>query len=364
MSVRDDSNCRSLIAAGVLLLSLIACDALEPLMPATTEGLVTTFEGHTDTVSCVVFSPDSTTLASTSLDTTVRLWNIATGEELATLHGHSSKVYAAAFSPDGTLIASVGGDSWSPAPPLRFGEHETPHPYTPEIEMPTLFFSVILWDIATGTEQKRWEIETPMYTVAFSPDETMLAAGSAMGRIDGSVWLWNLTTGELKATLREREGVTVWSIAFSPDETTLASGNGMGITLWDVATGEMRASLAGGPVRSVVFSPDGALLASGAANGTVRLWDMATNQEQATLTKHDGIVYALAFSPDGGTLASAGQDGTVRLWDVATRDMIATIRIPKTWVVSVAFSPDETLLASGSSDGLIRLWDVAQVIGQ
>jgi WD40 repeat protein len=330
-------------------------------MPVTAEGLVAAFEGHTDTITCVVFSPDGTTLASTSLDTTVRLWDTATDDELLTLHGHSTKVYATAFSPDGTFIASAGGDSWAPAPPLRFGDYKTPSPYTPESETPTPF-SVILWDIATGTEQRRWEMETPMYTVAFSPDGTMLAAGSAMGKIDGSVWLWNLASGELEATLREREGETVWSVAFSPDAMTLASGNGAGITLWDVTTGEMEASLAGSPVRSVVFSPDGTLLASGAANGTVSLWDTATNQEQVMPAKHDGIVYALAFSPDGRTLASAGQDGTVRLWDVATGDALATRRVPQTWVTSVAFSPDGSLLASGSSDHLIRLWDVTQVL--
>jgi WD40 repeat protein len=332
-------------------------------MPATTKGLVAVLEGHTDTVTSVVFSPDGATLASTSLDTTVQLWDAATDENLLTFQGHSSKVYAAAFSPDGTLIASASGDSWAPAPPLRLSEHETPYPYTPESEMSTLF-SVILWDVTTGTEQRRWEVETPMYAVAFSPDGTMLAAGSAMGRIDGAVWLWNSTSGELRATLREREGETVWSVAFSPDAMMLASGNGAGITLWDVATGEVRASFAGNPVRSVVFSPDGTLLASGTANGTVSLWNTATNREQVMPTKHDGIVYALAFSPDGETLASAGQDGTVHLWDVAKRDMTATIRVPEAWVTSVAFSPGGTFLASGSSDAMIQLWDVAQVTDQ
>jgi WD40 repeat protein len=363
MTVRESSNHRLLIVVGLLLLSLTACDTLQSLMSASTEGLVAVFEGHTATVTGVVFSPDDTTLASASLDTTVRLWDIATDEELLTLRRHSNKVYAVAFSPDGTLVASASGDSWAPAPPLGFGEHETPYPYTPESEMPTLF-SVILWDVTTGAEQKRWGIETPTYAVTFSPDGTMLAAGSAIGKIDGSVWLWNLPSGELKATLRERERETVWSVAFSPDAMMLASGNGAGITLWDVTTGEVRASLAGSPVRSVVFSPDGTLLASGTASGTVSLWDAATNQEQVIPTKHDGIVYALAFSPDGEILASAGQDGTVRLWNVATKDTTAMIRIPETWVTSVAFSPDGTLLAFGSSDALIRLWDVAQVTGQ
>lgn len=340
-------------------------------MPPTTEGLVGTLQGHTGAVTCVAFSPDGTTLASCSVDTTVRLWDVAMGEELSTLYGHPTMVYAVAFSPNGTLLASGNGWFWVASHPLRFGERGVQQTPIPTIETPVpLPNKVILWDLATGTEQRRWEFDfdTPIYTVVFSPDGRTLATGggdpSGASSGESAVWLWNVATGELEATLRERKFATVWSIAFSPDGTVLASGNGVGITLWDVDTGESRASLSRGDIRSVVFSPDGTLLASGHPDGKVRLWDTATNQEWATLGEHDGIVYTLAFSPDGTLLASAGQDSLVRLWDVATKDVVATIRIPRTRTWSVAFSSDGTLLASGSDDGLIRLWDVAQVLGQ
>jgi WD40 repeat protein len=177
--------------------------------------------------------------------------------------------------------------------------------------------------------------------------------------MDDAVRLWAVGTGDMGATLRERQ--SVWSIAFSPDGKALASGNGAGITLWNLET-KRQEHLGEGPARSVAFSPDGTLLASGYPSGEILLWDTATSQAQATLAKHDECVFTLAFSPDGTLLASAGQDGTVRLWSVAEESQAATIHIPGTEVWSVAFSPDGMLLAAGTSDSLGRLWDVAQVI--
>jgi len=73
-----------------------------------------------------------------------------------------------------------------------------------------------------------------------------------------------------------------------------------------------------GPVYALAFSPDGATLATAGANGSIRLWDVATQQEIGTpMTAGPGPVYALAFSPDGATLATAGGDGRARLWNVA-----------------------------------------------
>ncbi|MEQ1839613.1 MAG: AAA family ATPase, partial [Verrucomicrobiales bacterium] len=156
----------------------------------------------------------------------------------------------------------------------------------------------------------------------------------------------------------------VSSVAFSSDGTRLASGSeDAKVKLWDVATGEEDATLSGhtSGVTSVAFSPDGTRLASGSEDAKVKLWDVATGKEVTTISGHTSGVTSVAFSPDGTRLASGSEDAKVKLWDVATGKEVTTISGHTSGVTSVAFSPDGTLLVSGSGsrDRTVKLWDLA-----
>ncbi|MFN6008488.1 MAG: TIR domain-containing protein, partial [Paracoccaceae bacterium] len=107
-------------------------------------------EGHLGTVLTVAFSPDGLRLATGSLDSTARVWDLATGREVVRLEGHGELVSSVAFSPDGKLIATGSWDK-----------------------------TARVWDLATGAEVLRLEGHGDLVNnVAFSPDGQRLATGS------------------------------------------------------------------------------------------------------------------------------------------------------------------------------------------
>lgn len=108
-------------------------------------------------------------------------------------------------------------------------------------------------------------------------------------------------------------------------------------------------------IYSVAFSPDGKILASSSGDNTIKLWNLQTQKEIATLTGHISLIYGVAFSPDGKTLASASTDKTIKLWNVKNQKEIASLRMYTSSLYSIAFSPDGKKLAY-VDDNTIKLW--------
>ena len=297
----------------------------------------------------VVASPDRRILAWTVRDvygnSRVRLYDVAAERSIDRFPIIGGEASVAAFLPDGKSLLTLEGG------PATFR----------------------LWDVESGKERRSFTVVPPKSVgdpgsamavqpfctprrAALSPDGKTLAIGpdfpEGFRTEDGDlpVRLWDVATGKAGPELNKptkvvdgsREsgsGTTDMSRwrshqgtksmdgrAFSPDGRFLVdwAENPFGrsridhVYVWDAATGRAVATLAAGPrpgAANAAFAPDGRTLAIASADGTVRLWEVATWKVRAEFRGHRDRVTALAFGPNG-RLFTGGLDTVVLGWDV------------------------------------------------
>ncbi len=293
--------------------------------------------------TALTFTADGTIVASAH-GTTLRVWDIRTGDTLATLEKHPDSINALAFSPDNMILATGSGD-----------------------------WKIRLWDVATGDFLAMF-LGSPsaVNALAFSPDGQLLASAGSTLR------LWDTTTGDTRFAGTDDLG-SITLLEFSPDGKTLVSGGGWDTSahLWDVPTGKRRATLSGHTrdISDVAFSPDGKIVATAGKDDAVRVWHVNTG---ALLTRlppetpslsvpgHSQIgkmqdVYTVAFSRDGQTLRCGSRNGTIHVWDIDAAKPLSTLALTEhfEWIQTLAFPGDGARLASSGWEAKVRVWDVA-----
>jgi WD40 repeat protein len=304
---------------------------------ARTADYLPALRGHDGPVYVCAFSADGSLIVSGSGDATLKLWDAQTADERATLRGHDGALHACAVSPDGSFIVSGGDDTSLKVWNAPTGELATPRGHDERRPIRP-----------AGRALRR------VTACAISPDGSFAVSASD----DQTLTIWDVATGQERATLRGHDG-EVHACAVSPDGSFIVSGsedpNVRGaLRVWDAETGEQRATLRGhdheGSAYACAVSPDGSFIVSGHGYGELKVWDVRTGKERATLRGHDDVVRACAFSPDGSFIVSASEDRTLKLWDSRTGKERATLQGHDGRVYTCAVSPDGSFIVSGSED--------------
>ena len=236
--------------------------------------------------------------------------------------------------------------------------------------------TIRLWDVTTGTHLKTFTMNNinDIVYLTFSPDRCRVATidaddspylGEGLDSSPSSLRLWEIATGKLCQTIAGN----ILQVVFSQDGRTLiiseCDWNGdFSIGLWDTVRGiRLKTLTKTGSANSIDFSSDGRTLALGNHpwySGGIRLWDVTKEVQLKTFIGSEELesVHSLAFSSDGSMLANVCRNSTIYLWNVDTGEHVKTFTGHTAAISNLCFSPDGNTLASGCEDGTVLLWNV------
>lgn len=324
--------------------------------------------GHTNGISRLAATNDGKMLISSSLDHTVRLWDItaeATGSAEVILDTQdrarrarykNDEEKSAILNAPGVTVATVasaavleGHRDWVGSLGLSRDEKRLISGDASSL--------VICWDLAAGKEVSRWSGHPWNWAVAtaLSPDgQTALVSEYTYKRDDfdipaAALKLWNTADGMEKLDLLQLQ---------FPKLDAAATSYGAA-QVW-------RKFVAGGLI-AADFSPDGRLVAVGQGGetdtGKVHLFDVDSGKLLRTISGHRYGVCDVKFSADGQLVLSSGRDTTIRICQVNDGKEVASLGKErggqfKDWIHALAISPDQRFVAGADIAGYVHVWQL------
>ena len=286
-------------------------------------------EGHARRVTGLAAASDGQRFVSGSDDRTARLWDLAQGVELRTMSGHGGALTAVAFSPDGRQIATAGQDR-----------------------------KIKTWNATTGLEVNAFESRDEVLLLAYSPDSQSILAWvrrRAVSDEDSTDTIQKFEAATLKPldALTDR-GRRVTCLSLSADGAWAAMGAADGgVRIWDLAKKERIGadrSLMSKPIWDVALTPDKSALIAADKDGQIQVVSLAGSSETRSLKSTIRSLDGSQVAADGKRFAVYG-DGRVELRSLPTGDVLRSWSLAG--VRSLAFVPNSRTLLAGLDTSVI-----------
>jgi WD40 repeat protein len=287
------------------------------------------------------FSADGTKILTAAANGTIRIFDAATGAQLAAFAG-AGPLNSAALSRDGSRIVTANDDG--SARVLDAGNGE-------------------ITEVLTPPGGNGYAVSS----AAFSPDGKQIVTTYA----DGIARIWDARTGRLLRSLTGDHFNVLLGAAFSPNGKYVITASSSGhARIYDAYTGaQVRVLSDSSVMESAAFSPNGKYVVTAGGAGHARIWNVSTGKQVAELaaptyqygrsTVHT-TAFSAAFSPNDRYVVTAGSDGVARIWDAGNGQLIRKLGAPDTGsLLAAAYSPDGRSVVTASAGGRVRLWDSA-----
>ena len=234
-------------------------------------------------------------IATSSYDSSAKIWDATDGRQVAELKGDTNMVFNVCFSPDGKYILTASADS-----------------------------TARIWDARTGRLIRifRGHSGGVIYAV-YSPDGQYIISNS----YDTTARVWNVADGKLLLSLKGCSDIRS-AVSFSPDglQILMATTDNTA-RIFNAQTGKLVLELRGGTglVRTAQYSPDGKSIVTSSLDNTARVWNAATGQLSLELKGHTNTVHAASYSADGKYIVTSSYENITRIWNSITGEQLYSI---------------------------------------
>jgi WD40 repeat protein len=322
--------------------------------------------GHRASTRAVAVTPDGRFAVSASNDSTLKVWDLRTGQNKQTLCGHKSGVRAVAVTRDGGWAISASNDRTLKVWDLKTGQPKCSRQVrgggilavalTPDEQWIVSALedgTLKVWDRKTLSKKQplNGHHERPVTAVVVTPDGRRIISAS----YDCKLKVWSLKTGLVERTLNSHRGCVSAVVVTQDGHQAISASLDHTLREWDLKTGE--SDLLEDhkvPVKDMAATPDGYRIVSAFEDGTLKVWNRKTGKKH-TLCGHQKGVTAVAMTPDGRWVVSASRDHTLKVWDLQA---VPFPRGHKDGVIAVASRPKLEWAVSASRDGVLKIWEL------
>lgn len=285
------------------------------------------FSGHTSWVFGMDQSRVRPVVATCSGDSTVRLWDRATGRELARGRLPADRARTIRFSPDDTRLYVAADDG--------------------SVYVLDAYTLGCIQEFSTGSRE--------LFNMKLSPSGDLLVTGG-YGR---AVHVLETQTGNEILRINDfTQGVEDLAV----DDTfsrVFAVGNGNEVRWYSLVNGARLGSVrCDGRAIGLALAPDQIHLIIATFDGCIESWNINTRTRELRFDAHRNVITSLAVSPGNKLLVTGGDDGAIRLWDLTNGDNLANILAGRGEVPYLAFEPSGHIFQATFRDGFAGLYDL------